>query len=215
MFALKHKIEGAFFIAIAAGVGLFLAVMVNRPQWNVAPTMLAIDANSIPTPIPTEIFVPKESTASEISSDGTRKVILRTIENKNKTQNVTLATKDEEDSEQIVFNIMLEEGKSITIPYNSWSPDNKYFFIQLNKPQGKDIMVFRAKGEPFATGESYLDLTGLFAKKETGNNFKEATGWGSESLIILNTTTSDAKQGPSYWFEVPSKAIIQLSTLFD
>ncbi len=193
--------------------GLFLAISINRPQLNVIPTRSAIEANSIETPLPAEVSFP-ESTVSEISSDGSKKVILKTIQNKDETKTVTLSTEDSGGGgQQVVFNIILEKGKNMVIPYNTWSPDNKYFFIQENTFTGAEIMVFNAKGELFASGESYFDLTGLFKKQETGNSFSQTTGWASESLIIVNAMTKDNTK-VSYWFEVPSKVIMRLSTVF-
>lgn len=213
MFALKHKLESIFLITITAMAGLFLAISINKPELKIFPARTAIDANSIETPLPTEIPLP-ESKVSEISSDGSKKVILKTIQNKDETKSVVLSTEDSGSGEQqVIFKVTLEKGKSIIIPYNTWSPDNKYFFIRENTPTETQIMVFNAKGEPFANGESYLDLTGVFRKQETGNNFSEATGWASETLIIVNGVTKDNTK-VSYWFEVPSKAIMQLSTVF-
>lgn len=193
--------------------GLFLAISINKPELKIFPTRTSIDANSIETPLPAEITLP-ESIISENSSDASKKVILKTMQNKDETKSVTLSTGDSVSGEQqVVFDVTLEKGKSIIIPYNTWSPDNKYFFIQVSTPVGTEIMVFNAKGEPFAGGENYLDLTGLFRKQQTGNNFSEATGWASETLIIVNAATKDNIK-VSYWFEVPSKVIIQLSTVF-
>lgn len=219
MIILKHKLENIFLITVAALSGLFLAFIVNKnmPLLKTNATTPAIYTDALPTPVPTEIPAPKESTASEISSDATKKVILKTIENKNQTSTATLYTQDGEgENLRIIFTKTLEKDKSITIPYNTWSPDNKYFFIQENTPSGPEIKVFNALGESFEDGEAYLGLTNLFRKKETGNNFKEATGWGSETLIIVNATPPDDNTRlTSYWFEVPSKAVIQLSTIFN
>lgn len=214
MFTLKHKTESIFLITITAMIGLFLAISINKPQLKVIPTRTTSEANSIEAPIPTEITIP-ESTVSGISSDGSRKVILRTIQNKDETKTVKLSTEDSvSGQQQVIFDVIVERDKSIIIPYNTWSPDNKYFFIQENTPKGTEIMVYNANGEPFASGEVYLDLTGLFRKLDTGNNFSEATGWASETLIIVNATTKN-NSIISYWFEVPSKAIIPLSTVFN
>jgi hypothetical protein len=213
MFTIKHKIESIFLITIAGFIGLFFAVSVNKNQLKIIPTMIGIEANSIPTPFPTEIFT-VESSVSEISSDGSKKVILRKIQKGDKTQIVTVSTQDGNgDNGQVIFSKSLQKDKSMSIPYNTWSPDNKYFFIQENTATGSGIMVFNSKGESFGNGEAYLDLTGLFEKQETGNNFSEATGWASETLIIVNAATKENTK-VSYWFEVPSKAIIQLSTVF-
>lgn len=212
MFTLTHKTEGIFLMIIAGIIGLFLTVSVNKAR---IPAMIAINANSISDAHPIEISVSKESTFSEISSDGNKRVVLKTARNGDKTQEFTLYTQDAgDDKQRLIFNITLGADERIIIPYNAWSPDNKYFFIQENTSLGNKILVFNAKGESFPTGEIYLDLTELFKKKETVNSFSEATGWGSETLIIVNTRAQDNSKGPSYWFEVPGKAIIQLSTEF-
>lgn len=213
MFTIKNKVESLFLITIAGLIGLFFAVSVNKTQLRIAPTMIGIDANTMPTAFPTEIPIIRSS-VSEISSDGSKKVISQTIQNRDGSKSVTVSTQDGNgDNGQVIFNNTIEKGKSIVIPYNTWSPDNKYFFIQKNTPGGSEIMVFNAKGEPFVSGENYLDLTGLFQKQVTGNNFSEATGWASETLIIVNGV-SKGNTKVSYWFEVPSKAIMQLSTVF-
>lgn len=214
MFTLKHEIEGLILITIAGLIGLFVAISINNKKLEITPTVISIDANSIPSVYPTETPPAKEITVSQISSDASKRVILNTVQNSDGIKIVTLSTQDGSgENKQIIFSKTLEADRSIIIPYNTWSPDNKYFFIQENTPGGKEIRVFNAKGEPFASGETYLDLTGLFKEKNTGNNFLEATGWASETLIIVNATTPDNTK-VSYWFEVPSKAIIQLSTVF-
>lgn len=217
MYTLKHKLEYFFFIAMAAVLGLFLAFSVNKnvSLFKTRATMPVRETNNIPTPIPTGIPVLKESVISQISSDATKKVVLHAIQNSNNSQTATLSTEDGGgQNEKIIFTKILSKDENILIPYNTWSPDDKYFFIQENTSSATAIMVFQAKGEPFANGASSLDLTGLFRKQNMENSFKEATGWASESLIIVNTTTQNNTRGPSYWFEVPSKAIIQLSTPF-
>ena len=117
-------------------------------------------------------------------------------------------------NENYIFSKTLDTEKYMTIPYNTWSPDNRYFFIQENAKEGESIFAFKATGEAFSDTEQHFDVTDLFKKRNTGNNFSEATGWGSESLIIINTTKEDGTKGPSYWFEVPSKAILILATEF-
>jgi hypothetical protein len=140
---------------------------------------------------------------------------MKITENPDNTITYDLSAADSNGANQRYFlTKTLNSSKSMTIPFNAWSPDDKYFFIEEKSENSKSVFVFKATGEQFEGGETYLDATDLFNQKQTGNNFDVATGWASESLIIINTTNADNKKGPSYWFEVPSKAIIQLSTEF-
>lgn len=212
MFTLRRQIEleTVFLITICAGISMFFVTQKNnfQPQFSIA-------SNEPQIQIPAEVVTPKITVFSQISPDGKEKVIMKVTENNDGTKTYAFSTADRDgNNEKIIFIKTNDLQKDMTIPFNTWSPDNKYFFIQENSASGKSIFVFSATGAQFANGEVYLDVTDLFAKTNTGNNFNQATGWASESLIIINTTRENNTEGPSYWFEVPSKAIIQLSTKF-
>lgn len=212
MITLRHQLEleTFFLLIIAAGVSLFFVMYKNnyQPQFSLASNLPSRQA-------PAEVIAPKVTLSSQISPDGTKKIILKTTENNNNTSTYDFSTADGDGAnKKPVFTKTLDSSKSMTIPFNAWSPDNKYFFIQENSGDNKSIFVFKATGESFSDTEKYLDATKLFNQKNTGNNFAQATGWASESLIIINTTKEDGAKGFSYWFEVSSKAIIQLSTEF-
>ncbi|MBF8250010.1 MAG: hypothetical protein HW400_611 [Candidatus Levybacteria bacterium] len=205
------ELESVFLITATAAISLFFVIQRNnsyRPQFSLA-------SNTSSLQIQTELIAPKVTISSQITPDGTKKVIMKVTENSDNTKTYEFSTADENGAnEQYIFTKILDLTKSMTIPFNTWSPDNQYFFIQENAPDNKSVFVFKATGATFAEGVTFLDATDLFGKAATGNNFQEATGWASESLIIINTLKPDNTKGPSYWFEVPSKAIIQLSTEF-
>lgn len=214
----SHRLETTFIIVLAAIAGAFFATYVN----NYKPKSYAISEipflNEAQLETATITPSPKTEVISQISSDGNTKVIMRTVDNNDGTQTHTFSVADGVGNNQkIVFSKTLDNAKTIIVPFNTLSPDNKYFFIQehvKDKNTVTNAYVFKTSGDLFATEEKYLDATDLFNKRNTGNSFTEATGWASETLIIINTTTEDNIKGPSYWFEVPSKAIIQLSTEF-
>lgn len=223
MFTLNQRIEAIILIIITFVAGIYLAFNLNKnkPQSTLASDLPVLKSqpasNPLPTiqPSPIPTYIPQISTISEISSDGTKKVILETKDNNNGTNTLTLTTEDGTgENLRVILNETLDKNSSITIPFNTWSPDNKYFFIQKNTPENTEIKVFTADGQNFNIDEPFLDLTGLFKLRDTGHNYKEATGWGGYGLIVFNTTKQNNDYGPSYWFEVPSKAIIPLSTLF-
>jgi len=220
---IRHQLELETISAVtlAAFVGIFLAMYNNnhRPKSSIfssIPVMQEEQVSAV-SPLPAVPVLPKPQIISQISSDGTKQVIMRTTYNKDNTQTYTFSTADGSGAnEQAIISKILDSTKTMNIPFNTWSPDNKYFFVQEQIKEGSTsgIMAFKALGEPFNSGEKYFDVTDLFIKRNTGNNFSEATGWASETLIIINTTAPNNTKGPSYWFEVPSKAIIQLSTEF-
>lgn len=214
---IRHRLEleTVSLITLSAFVGVFIAAYNNNylPKSNIfsiIPTTIETE-----TPAITPLAQPKST--SQISPDGTKKVIMRTVSTEDNIQTYLFSTADNSGTnEQAVFKKNLDITKTMTIPFNTWSPDNKYFFIQEQTSNGvvTDILIFQALGEPFASGEKYLNAVDLFKNRNSGNYFNEATGWASETLIIINSNTPDAAKGPSYWLEIPSKAIIQLSTDF-
>lgn len=209
----RHQIEleSIFLISVVAAASFFFVVQRNnsyQSQFTIASGMSSMS-------VPAEAITSKVTVSSQISPDGTKKVIMRALLNPDNTLTYDFSVSDEDGAnEQSIFTKTIDSSKSMTIPFNTWSPDNKYFFIAENEGDSKSIFAFKATGEQFTGAEVYLDATDSFNKANTGNNFSEATGWASESLIIINTTKENGKKGHSYWFEVPSKAIIQLSTEF-
>ena len=203
------EIESIFLISVVAAVSLYFVIQKNNQgQFNGSMRIASINS-------PLAKPDPEQSVFSQISPDGTKEVIMKIARNNDGTQTYSFYTADSSGvNEKYIFTRTLEKEENIVIPYNTWSPNNQYFFIQENAEEGTSIFAFKASGEAFSEEEVYFDVTDLFRKKETGNNFAEATGWASESLIILNTTKQDKTKGPSYWFELPSRAIIQLSTEF-
>lgn len=201
----KIELESIFLISVVAAASLFFVVQRNNQG--------LFNVSTISSPLPTP--APEQNIFSQISPDGTKKVAMKVTQNPDNTSTYDFSTADENGAnEQSVFTKTHDSSRSMTIPLNTFSPDNKYFFIQENAGDSKSIFAFQATGESFSDTEEYFDVTDLFRKKDTGSNFNEATGWASESLIIINTTKADGKKGPSYWFEIPSRAVIHLATEF-
>jgi len=205
----QFEIETVSFIAFAVAVSMFF-LWQNNQKYRQFPIVTPV-VNMTET-APAQAMVKKVDIASQISSDGEKKVIMKTTNNNTGTLTYVFSTADGSgDYEKEIYTTTLSAEETMSIPFNTWSPDNKYLFIQKGD---RGFMVFKDSGEAFSDGQLFLDLTDLFAQRKTGHNLSEATGWGSETLIIINTAGEGEAKGPSYWFEVPSKAIIQLSTEF-
>ena len=207
----KIELESIFLISIVAAASLFFVLQKNNQGlFNSS----GVRIGSINSPVSTS--TPQQDVFSQISPDGTKKVVMKIVHNKDDTKTYSFYTSDNsgDGNEKFIFEKTLDTSVYMTIPFNTWSSNNQYFFIQENAVSGKSILAFQASGEQFSDTEKYFDVTEIFKSKETGNNFAEATGWASESLIIINTKKEDGTKGPSYWFEVPSKAVLILATEF-
>lgn len=157
----------------------------------------------------------KTDTTSQPTPDGTKKVVMNTTHTTNTLHYVFTTTNGSGGNIQPLFEETVQTSMSATegmsIPFNAWSPDDKYVFIQKNDG---DALVFNGAREEIVPGQRYLDVKNLFNAAGKKDTYQETTGWASPTLLIVNTTSPDGTKGSSYWFEVPSKAIIQLSSSF-
>lgn len=205
-----------FLLMISAVAGSIVAVnMTNKPISKTSFSIPVMQSINKQTLAPTPVITPEIETSSQLSPDGTKKLTLTAKTNADLTKTYTFSSSNITDTSlEPLYRTTLPGDVSMHIPFNTWSPDNTYVFIQQTTASESGAVVMRADGKPFQDGQQYLDVTSVFSAKDTGNTYQETTGWASETLLIMNTTQPNKEKGPSYWFEVPSKVITQLSTQF-
>lgn len=104
---------------------------------------------------------------------------------------------------------------SIIVPFNTFSPDNKYIFLKKLSPGSTHYIVLATDGKSFSSESQGLEVTSLFYEKYTDYKITDVTGWASPTLCVINTDKISGGEGPSFWFDVSSKSFIQLSTRFN
>jgi len=139
------------------------------------------------------------------SSEGDKKLKMSAKENLDGTISYSFSVPDSLGKSQLIFAKTVGKGASMALPQNSWSPNSKYFFIEDREAGGVDYLVFKVNGEPFLSGEKYLNVTFLFAEKVKNYNLKAITGWDDPVLVHVLTV-----KGPPFWFEITSQSFIQL-----
>jgi hypothetical protein len=201
-------------ILVFAGMaGAFLSYQFQRSPVDfhvISPVQTVVEPTVSPLPIP--------NVTSQISPDGTKKVILETQIQKNKTLSYTLWVTDgnsdvNNDNRKKIYSDTLLPNESAQIPFNSWSPDDQYFFIEKLDANGSQALVFSASGKPLAQDQFFLDAKSIFINKRPGVSYKRATGWASPTLLVVNTTNQKGNT-QSFWLEVPSTATIPLASVF-
>jgi hypothetical protein len=208
------EIEPVIHLILAVGIGLVLAFYNgHKTQFSSKAYLPSIQTIQNPTPTPFT-FIPKPQVTSQISPDGARKLTMTVTTNKDLTRTYTFVTSDSDGTNQQMIYAITYAADSMSIPFNTWSPDNKYIFIMHVTSSGTEALIMRADGQPLTDTESNFNATTIFNAKNTGNAYQETTGWASYALLIINTKLPDGSKGPSYWLEIPSKTIIQLSSQF-
>ncbi|HUD45121.1 MAG TPA: hypothetical protein VMR41_06260 [Patescibacteria group bacterium] len=224
---IKHQIEidSVIILLLAAAAGFIVAYFVthNTVQNKVSLPVVANFQDSNPTPnlIPTSTLIisvtpiPKPQVTSQLSPDGTKQLTMtvNTQSDQSKTYNFVTSNIDGTNLQTVYSINYPSNSDSMSIPFNTWSPDNNYVFITHTNPAGNEAIVLKADGSPIDVDAS-LNETVLFKAQNTADFYAETTGWASDTLLIINTKTTDGSQGTSYWFEVPTKAVIPLATQF-
>lgn len=210
----RKYIEIDFFslLAAAAIVGVVIAVTANHsPRPRITFSVPVMDTSQT---FPSLDPAPKEVT-SQVSPDGTQKVTMTVVTNRDNSKAYTVTTSNLQDGDKkIIYTTTLPATDSMTIPFNTWSPDNNYILLKHVMSQKTDVLVLRADGQALPDGKYYDNVTDIFLAKNTGSTYEDTTGWASETLLIINTKSQDGSKGPSYWEEVPTQAVIELSTQF-
>lgn len=206
MSVFKHPFLSTLVLVILAA-GVFLAVNFrgNTNMQSIASPLKP--PQNLLTPTPTAVA----QDTQVISPDGNKKLMIKNISN---TYSFYVASVSGNKG-QPFFTKTVNQAESITIPGNSWSPDNAYAFVQENDKNSLDYLVFRASGERFSNGQQYLDVPSLFSQRNTDYIVKEVTGWAAPGLLIVNTAKNDNTIGPSFWLDMSNQSFIQLATHFN
>lgn len=206
----KKYIVLSLFVFAGAAVALVYQLFL-QPATD-EQVLTAPSQHSVQTSTLVKAAEPTVQTQDVHSGDGTVKLIMKAQTAKDGTANYTFtASEISGNNSHIILSKALGANESMSIPYNTWSPDNKLVFIQYTNGSTTEYYVMKGSGEPWPNGEQYFTLRVEFEKRDGGLSVREATGWASNTLVVFTTVKADGNRGPNYWFEVPSKAFIQLA----
>ena len=209
MFTLRHELEMLFFIIAATAITLFFLVSRNKINQSNLYQMMPVFPTAEPTPTPPS---PLETIDFD-SPDGTKILTMK----KQKTANsvvYSFSTSVKSDaSQKLIFSKKEPLSQELSIPFNTWSPDNTYFFLKETTPALNHYYVFKST-ESLMSVDQAIDIQALFLQKLPQYTLDDVTGWADPNLLVVNTKNAQAETGPSFWFEVSSKSFIQLSTHF-
>jgi len=141
---------------IAAIIGSFLVWRGNRDfQQKFLSTDSLVSANDLSQKIiPTVTSIPKVDFASQTTPDGTKILSMTRTQNSDKTYTYIFSVEDESgDNKKQIYTVTIPVSENMSVPFNAWSPDNQYLFIQKNTD---NALVFKASGESITDGQLFL-----------------------------------------------------------
>ena len=193
----KHPLLKIVTLAICIPLGIYL-LMLYQKKTNVSDIIINPLPLATPTPVkPIEVH----------SIEGSLKLIMqeKTLPEGINTYTFFVADITGE-NQRLLFTKTASGSGTMTIPANSWSPDNKYVFLRESENGSIHVLVFKASGQAFADGQKYLDVIDLFAKRLTTEFITDVTGWDAPALLHVKASSF------SYWFDIDSRSFLQLAT---
>jgi len=210
MSVLKKESKTLFFIILGTVASLvFLTFQNNKIDsriFSALPDFL--------TPTPTIIIPSPIKTTSMDSPDGTRTFTMERQQIKDNFRNSFFTSIKSEETKQLIFRKEEVLSQNLSIPYNTWSPDNIYVFIKEATPTVNNYYVFFTSGDSFSDSSQYLNIQSLFKKKVSDYTILDVTGWAAPNLLIVNAKKNQSERKVSFWFDVPSQSFILLGTYF-
>lgn len=189
-------------IALIAGAVAFFA---DGERAKIA-EIPKFEATKTPSPAQTTLVV---------APDGKKTLSMRTDKRTDGvTQTFSMSSKGENVFSSVYSKTMAGEP-AISIPFNTFSPDDKYFFLKETVGGTQNYFVLASSGSPVATDSQTLNVSEFFAKKLPDYTLTEVTGWAAPTLLVVNTDKKDGTQGPSFWFDLSTKSFILLSNRFN
>lgn len=140
------------------------------------------------------------------SADGSMKLKMFITKSSSGSATYSFSTTNQTGKTLPFFEKTTKFEETMSLPANSWSPNNKYFFIEDKNGYLTDYLVFKASGESFMAEEKYLNATVLFNQKVKDYNLKSITGWDDPVLMSVRTVN-----GPHFWFDITTQSFIQLA----
>lgn len=211
MFILKRQLKTLFFIILATGISLAFLTQRNNKIDNRVFSALP----DFPTSTPIIIIPGPIQTTSMDSPDGTRTLTMEKQQIKDYVKYSFFTSIKSETAKQIIFGKEEISSQNLSIPYNTWSPDNVYVFLKEFTPTINNYYVFYTSGNNFPDNSQFLNIQTLFAQKVSGYIIEDVTGWAAPNLLIVNTKANEGGNKVSFWFDVTSQSFIQLGTYFN
>lgn len=208
----KHLVKIALITAfIALSLAMIFVITTLKKQPNI-PTL----ASSLTSPSPSPAGTSEKTVNTETIEAPDGKLILIVREEKvDSGLKKTLTIQNLTGERTEIYSKTVPAGNVLSIPYNAFSPDNKYIFLKESTSTDTLYYVLATSGNPLTSDSAELEVTGNFYSKYTDFIITDVTGWGGINLLVVNTDNKSGGQGPSFWYELPGGGIIRLSNRFN
>lgn len=181
------KIVSISLILVVALASIFFLVQKNSDtkQTETVKLPTSVAAENLPDP------------TSQVSPDGSHTLTLKSSTSGAQTT-YSFYTAD-----KLLLSTTIPTESYFSIPFNTFSPDNKYVFVKEVTPTKTNYHVLPGN----------INVTTLFAEKYPAYTLQEITGWAAPNLLIVNASTGTSNI--SLWFDLTTTSFITLSNRFN
>lgn len=190
--------------SILALVAIFALVGMRKPKEPVV---------EIPSYSPPTVMAEPLETVTVDSPDGKMSLTMKT-EKGQETDVYTFSAAGKDNALKEIYKRSVPVGTVVSIPFNTFSPDNKYLLLKEEALGQASHFVLKTSGESFDQDLEVAEVTAPFLAKYEKYDIRDVTGWGGLNLVVINTDKKSGGTGPSFWFDVSSRSFIQLSSRF-
>ena len=197
--------QGKSSLWLIIGVAVVAGLIFWRPSSSPQPPPIKVITEASPSRAPT-LFA--------ISSNG--EIALEMDQTKSAdTITWTLIASEGDELAKKIWWQTLPQDTTMSLPFNTVSPDYKYMFLKQAGPDKTRYLVLTLSGEPMTPETQTVEFAESFESEYPDYKITEVTGWGGINLIVFNTDKIEGGIGPSFWFDVASKSFILLSNRFE
>lgn len=158
----------------------------------------------------------KPSNIDTISPDGKYTLTMQSLKTPDGDISQAFSVSTDADlAPQNLYSKVSNPDSIISIPFNTFSPDNKFIFLKFADSGKTKHVVLRTDGAEIAKGSQTVEIESKFYEEYPDFVITDITGWGGVNLIVVNTNYNEGKIGPSWWFDLSNKSFIKLSTRFN
>ncbi|HET7098680.1 MAG TPA: hypothetical protein VFI61_00360 [Patescibacteria group bacterium] len=194
-------------LVIAGSVFSIFYSLKNQPQ-NVPISQ----TSKYPLPV---VNAGTTQTSTVVAPDGKWKLTMEEKKNK-EGATYTFSLVDElSNSSKKIFTKTVPVGTTMALPLNTFSPDDKYFFIKETDSIQTRYFVLLASGQPIFNDSQTVEISELFMAKYEEYKITDITGWGGMNLLVVNVDKKEGGTGPSFWFDITNKSFIRLNDRFN
>jgi hypothetical protein len=206
-------------LALMMAVCLVLLLLIVRGKATKAPINFSYLVKAVISPTPEIVWptatpVPVIKKAEFLTPDGAKALHFEEkTEAKTALYTILVADKTTEEK-SLVLEKTLPVSSKLLVPYNTWSPDNTYFYLEERGVNGTEYHLYSTILSEALEKQESINISSLFRERLPEYSMEEITGWAAPDLLVVNAKLITDGSPQSFWFATYDHSFIPLANYF-